>query len=297
MFLFLLEQDQNIHSSCKEFLYVWKGGEFINWLFLKACCQAHAHNGMQTYYPPGSRGKRRSLEIAAGTACWSKMMATQFGFFTEQHDILYHPDQDLTQSTYLNWVLRGISMRLWHFVHLGTECTTFSLAASGHYRDAANLFGFAGLKGKKLAKVKSANIQARHSWIILKACKAARIPCSLENPAGSWLFKLPDGTKMLEDGWHHILLHYCAYGRPYMKPTIIMTWVDWLDSLEAPCAHGGKRHRSTLRGAVWSRSLKRWVARTKTANEYPPRLLDKWCGAIASRVKLDLQGLRVPVCK
>ena len=75
----------------------------------------------------------------------------------------------------------------------GSECTTFSLAASGHYRDAANLFGFAGLKRKKLAKVKSANIQARHSWIILKACKAARIPCSLENPAGSWLFKLPDG--------------------------------------------------------------------------------------------------------
>ncbi len=78
--------------------------------------------GLTTYYPPGSSGKLGSLEICGGSGVYSKMMV-EFGFFTEVHDILIHPDHDITKPKYLRFVLKGIAMRVWDVVHISTECT------------------------------------------------------------------------------------------------------------------------------------------------------------------------------
>ena len=205
--------------------------------------------------------------------------------------VLLKQGYDCTSHWYRTWVFRGLSRlpKAWDWLHLGTECTTWSVAACGKYRSRKWVLGkpFLRRKPKIWAKIVAANAAAQTIVDILRACRATSTFVCLENPQGFLLWFHPGIRQILDgipgNGWYHINLCYCSYGSLWQKRTSLLTTCSALQTLASTCKH--KRHRVKLSGAVWCPKEKRWRARTKIANEYPRGLLKRWCYGVNQAVR------------
>ena len=136
-------------------------------------------------------------------------------------------------------------MKIWSFLHVSTECITWSISAQPAYRSSSDILGLPGLAPHKIGEVKAANAQASVTFEILKECGTLNVPASLENPQSSYLWKHPSCVSLLHSGkygkWQLVLVCYCRWGRPFKKPTYIMTNTTFLSELHSPCIHHGKK--------------------------------------------------------
>ena len=82
----------------------------------------------------------------------------------------------------------------------------------------------------------------------------------------------------------------CMFGAPSMKPTrLLVTHCSFL-TIQCKC-QGGHRY-VRLKGKVWSQQFKKWVFRTKLAQEYPWQLCQAMADAVVQLRDAPLQHLR-----
>ena len=67
------------------------------------------------------------------------------------------------------------------------------------------------------------NRLALFSLRIMRLCARLGIPCSLEQPASSWMLKLPPFLRAVKRfQLQHTVLHYCQFGEAWKKLTALL---------------------------------------------------------------------------
>ena len=77
----------------------------------------------------------------------------------------------------------------------------------------------------KWKRILQANRMVEIPVIVIETCKMYGIHCSLENPMGSYLWRMPFLQKLRQQKnkhWFDMDCSYCRYGRPYRKNTRFM---------------------------------------------------------------------------
>lgn len=77
----------------------------------------------------GCGNQLRGLEIACGSAHFSASMIAR-GWWMDSRDITKGSAYDMKQESYYLWVKGGLQRGIWQYVHLGTCCTTWSIASA-----------------------------------------------------------------------------------------------------------------------------------------------------------------------
>ena len=230
-----------------------------------------------------ARGQKCALEVRAGAAAFSKALSCE-GWHCCRQDISYSAEFDMEADIWLSWLVYTCRIRLWDYIHVATECATWSHAAKPAYRAVGPcILGFAGMPEKKTAKASHANMQAASTWCVLAVCEKYAIKVSLENPLPSMLFKHPGAARFFSsDSWTFTVLHYCKYGRRFRKATAFLSNAVFMPQLGTKCDH--RKHSEILSGTAWCTVQKKWVPKTKKGNCYPPKLLKKWIALIVANL-------------
>ena len=175
-------------------------------------------SGLASQIPANARLNRRALEICAGSGCFSASMRL-LCWYCYATDILYSRFHDITTCHFKLWFMDGLKQRAWRYVHIGCECTTWSVAANGKYRSKEFIWGKHFISRKRRHRTLAANRQARATFEFLAACDAHNVPSTLENPLSSLLWRVPACKRLLKTGrWWFVDTHYCQWGKRFKEP-------------------------------------------------------------------------------
>ena len=173
-----------------------------------------------------------------------------------QFDLSRHDVQRLV----LDWIKTG---RVW-YCHLGTPCTTFSIANTNKIKES---------------RVKLSLSLARFTARVIRTCVDCGVMFSLENPMTSKLFKLDCIHKALSYSSALVVIYdSCRYGCPFRKSTILATNCSRLAELGKRCTCQ-QSHPEQLRGRVRVAGLNgdlKWFWKTSLAGEYSGILCHQW---------------------
>ena len=238
--------------------------------FRKALKAARNHN--KTLYLDlfaGVQGISSEL-VKTGEACLS-------------FEISLGPCYDLTNRKVLmiidGWISSGCIDGVW----LATPCTSWSRARHGPVdsnwgpiRNNDNLYGLPNISEKDKVKIRCGNATMFSSARIIRKCIRCRVPCFLENPAGSMLWLAPPIDRVCKHSSHvsHIT-DFCQHGAKWRKRTRISTWFAQPDPFFSKtcrgrgglCSMTGKYHIVLKGSDPVSKQL--W---THIAQPYPTRL-------------------------
>jgi len=139
--------------------------------------------------------------------------------------------------------------------------------------DDDTIWGLPGLIGDDLKKVQGGNATALFAIEIFHACLNAGLPCVIENPLTSRLWKIPQIRDLLDnpqrsDKVKETVFNHCGYGSDFCKPTKLLSCNIDLSRLARRCnprpfwTFTGKKHciLSGIQNGIWS---------TATASAYP----------------------------
>ena len=138
-------------------------------------------------------------------------------------DICKNPSDDiLNENAFLSLADLILSGKIGKF-HLGVPCRTWSRARVPPLRDLGHLLsGVPGLRARDRQVVEEGNELTRRSVVLLNLACACGVPCSIENPASSLIWRHPKMQQWISD-WNISICetHLCQWGRPYKKATTI----------------------------------------------------------------------------
>ena len=135
------------------------------------------------------------------------------------------------------------------------------------------------MKPHQTAKLKEGTALADVCIRMIKACMAAGIGFSCENPESSMMWHYPPMREiMMMKDIIVVDLVYCAFGMPWMKPTRLITNIPSLAALRRTCTRD--HEHQPLRGASPSGVL--W---TRLACAYPPLFCEAYSTAMSSALK------------
>ena len=191
---------------------------------------------------------------------------------------------DLTlRSKLIAWIDVGIIA----IAHFGTPCNTFSMARSGRstLRSLRFLFGVPGLlpAHRDLLRLSDQLVDITCDLAYLLWRRGGHF--TIENPASSLLWKMPRLCDLLQRcGAFPILIHMCAYGADYLKPTIFACSHSFFVDLGCTCP-GADIHpfHRRLRGREYDNGSGKWVWKTAKAARYPLALARRYA-SIAHRI-------------
>ena len=126
------------------------------------------------------------------------------------------------------WIKSGCVLGIW----LATPSTTWSLARHGPVgtswgplRSNQHLFGVPGLSPTDQAKVRLGNSTFRFTFNTIKLAIRFKIPCFLENPAQSMMWKVPRLRKLCDVPCSRLFVcDFCQFGSRWRKRTHIQSW-------------------------------------------------------------------------
>ena len=138
-------------------------------------------------------------------------------------------------------------------------------------RSSEFVMGLPGLRSCDQAKVDLGNALLKITVELAQQCYDFRVPWSVENPLGSYLWKTPLMMALINAcDARRVELDMCRYGSRHMKPTAITGTVD-LSPLALRCDSKVNPHRhEPLVGTVVVDGKK--VFKTKAAQVYPEAL-------------------------
>ena len=222
-----------------------------------------------------------ALEVFAGKAVWSSSCSSRGWIVLPPIEIVVaghvKAPADITDPKIWQKVLRWLEVV--DFVHFGTPCSSFSQARKDDggpppLRTADDIFGLSGLTEDDQKKVLIGNQLAEVTIEIIRHLSPAQL-WSIENPAGSFLWQLPDFMKLAkQQGVLRVDFHMCAFGHKSMKPTAILTNCKTLQALGRTCP--GCLFHLKLKGQVWDPETQQMQWRTKLAQVYPEVLCQEW---------------------
>ncbi len=165
---------------------------------------------------------------------------------------------------------------------IATQCSSWSRARHGPLgsswgplRDNKHVFGLPGLSVQDQEKVALGNKQMRASADIIRICNRFSIPCILENPIASLIFRAFPLSRLLEaPSCTSVTVDQCGYSARWRKRTRFACWnctdAESLGILcrgrNGICSHTHKHH-IILTGKSPSGPL--W---TSLAQQYPSKL-------------------------
>ena len=145
----------------------------------------------------------------------------------------------------------------------------------GPIRDNNHLYGLPNISEGDKVKIRTGNATMFSTARVVRQCIRCRIPCFLENPAGSMLWLAPPILKVCQHAAHvtHIT-DFCQHGARWRKRTRISTWFAQSNPIFNKTCSGrnhmcsaSNRHHIILKGAdPVSKQL--W---THLAQPYPVR--------------------------
>ena len=198
---------------------------------------------------------------------------------------------DLTNEGVMKRVFKWIRDKNIQYVHLGTPCTSFSMALRGaaRTRSKSNVLG-----DLNFARDKTANTLVRNSVRIIRYMERLGRFWSLENPLSSLIWLFP-GLCELRHSRFFVKLDQCVYGAGIpgeglcKKATAILTNLGSLWGLRSKCRC--EEEHVQLKGSFKHHG--RWIARTKFAGRYPYRLGHHWAQLVQMGLLPDLSPKRV----
>ena len=163
-------------------------------------------------------------------------------------------------------------------VHIALPCGTCSRARGiplpdgspgpPPLRDANHLHGLEGLSAVDAAKVQAANDLYAWADRFIQFLHSRGVHWTIENPANSWLWELPEMSFALAHG-HFVKLHACAYGGERKKNTAFLCSSSHLCALEKFC-DGSHPHKG------WGYDFEKGEFNTAKEAEYPRALCEQY---------------------
>ena len=236
-------------------------------------------------WPPQHPGHLDLFSGERGVARNSKKLHTGW---TLCYDLEHSPLEDLRDGDIrelLCWLLENGA-----FVSVGggPVCSSFSTAITPPIRSREEPYGISSLAGEMLRKVLEGNEMSIWFFAFLDRALGRGITAWIENPAGSWMFKLPEWGALCSKyptfgPW---LVDYCRFGTAWRKRTKIFSTTE-LAFQKTLCKCPKDRKHLLLRGR--SRvDRKNW---TRVAQAYPNALSKILATAIGrSSERLDASG-------
>ena len=191
---------------------------------------------------------------------------------------IYHAAGDLSQKQVVDFLIQQIESGVFHYVHLGTPCSSFSrlLVLFGHgTRTAQRPQGDGTRENEKLG-----NLLLYYSVRIIHTCIRCNVLWSIENPKHSFLFLMPSMRRLLScRSVHSVMFDQCMYGlcdptskQLYQKSTRILTNCRGLSQLAKLC------DRTHVHEQVVGKTLVgcKWISRSVLAGSYPVLLCKEW---------------------
>lgn len=148
------------------------------------------------------------------------------GIWVLTFDIIYGANQDLSKPDLrkdLEWLLKK---HVFFGCGLAPVCRSFSVAVTPAIRTKGFPFGLQHVSEKMKKSLEDGNDTAKWMLRILGICLAFNVRFWLENPALSWLFRLPTFLDFIEKHKDRIgfwVADYCRYGRKWRKRTKFLT--------------------------------------------------------------------------
>lgn len=170
------------------------------------------------FWPPCRPG---FLDLYSGEKGVALAASRHSGVWTLCFDIKDGPEQDLEDPQLrrkLEWLIKAGA-----FLAVGAApvCSSFSQAITPPVRAWQFAFGKPDVSPTMQAKIDSGNDHAR--WLLMLLFDL-HIPFWVENPASSWLFRLPDWAKWVqESGVKSWIVDYCRFHMAWRKRTRFLT--------------------------------------------------------------------------
>ena len=127
------------------------------------------------------------------------------------------------------------------------------------------------------------NLLARFCVAVAQICISVGCHFTLENPRGSWMWRLPEFVDLANHAHvHFAFFPMCAFGTNYLKRTAFLTNAQWcmrsIGGLRCTC----KKKHVILQGFTTDPSTGKRIKRTALAAAYPARLCKALVDAAAN---------------
>ena len=176
---------------------------------------------------------RFALEIFSGSSRLAIAMSRN-GVPTVSLDIKDDPLLDITQKPLLAYIMHLVLTGMVLFIWLGTPCSTWSTARRGFagrpggpLRSLQFPYGVPEALDRPLDKMKIevGNKTMRVSVQLLRTCVQRGVPCALENPCSSRLFRVGPVAQICRHAAARVhVCDFCQFGCPYRKRTKVVFW-------------------------------------------------------------------------
>ena len=223
------------------------------------------------------------LELFSGTNSFSRIGKSK-GWGCVSIDIVHGDHHDLTNPTVQriirSWIHSGLVWVIW----LGTPCNSWSRARhdinGGGPRSNDHIWGLPPdqLSPADQLRIALGNATLKFSCSIVRMCRKYKIPCCLENPASSLIWKAPP-LRILSSLGSIATSDFCQYGKPWRKRTNVCTWnVDPGELVTNTCKGRGGVCSRTHKKHIVLKGLHptRHIPWTKVAEPYPSPWVKAW---------------------
>ena len=169
-------------------------------------------------------------------------------------------------------------------IWLGTPCNSWSRARhdinGGGPRSNDHIWGLPPdqLSPADQLRIALGNATLKFSCSIVRMCRKYKIPCCLENPASSLIWKAPP-LRILSSLGSIATSDFCQYGKPWRKRTNVCTWnVDPGELVTNTCKGRGGVCSRTHKKHIVLKGLHptRHIPWTKVAEPYPSPWVKAW---------------------
>ena len=207
------------------------------------------------HWPPTSAG---FLDLYSGECGVARTLHKITGRWVLCFDIIYGYSQDLSSEELRKDLTFLISHRCFHGFGAAPVCRSFSVAVTPPIRTSSFPYGIPEVSEKVRERILDGNSTAK--WLIVLVEAALKAGCHfwIENPAMSWLFRLPEFLELLERHSKRIgfwIADYCRFGRKWRKRTKFLTscGIRGVKTLCKGCKeHLKLRGRSSYHGKSWT---------------------------------------------
>ena len=212
-------------------------------------------------WPPERAG---FLDLFSGERGVAKSLAEECCTWSLCFDLADGPDQDLDDPALRKRLEDLIKLGCFIGMGGGPVCASFSFAVRPPVRSREEPYGKASASLKMQEKTRRGNDMAIWFFSLMNLSLELGLKVWIENPASSWMFRLPEWTALLEK-WKVVVpwsVDYCRFGTPWRKRTKFFSNTA-VGGFKTHCT-GGHEHQ-LLKG----RSRKHKCSWTRVAQAYP----------------------------
>lgn len=221
------------------------------------------------------------LDLFSGERGISKACTSLFPCWCLTFDLKHSASKDLSSLPLQTCLTRLVTRGAFRAMVAGPVCSSFTTAITPPCRTSDHPEGVPWCSVKQQEKNQIGNAQLAFVVKLVKCCIRAKVKFSVENPNGSWFWKLRGPEHSWDDVMKHpdvgdLKVDYCMFGCPWQKRTRFRTSLH-LRHQKLFCSCGLPHLR--LRG----RCKEKGVNFTRLAEPYPRPL----CSGIAYAIGVD----------